>query len=443
MTPLDFSRWYTYDERSTGGTYYPFSSLDVEEGDRVGVVLMNRGGPETLDDVEPFLYNLLMDPALLDLPVGGRLRHWLCTALASFWADSVREEYDLIGGSSPLNRLTNEQAESLEEHLNEHFGNPAGVDFRTYVAMRYGPPFSEEAAARMEEDGVDQVVLLPLYPQYSRTTSGSSLAYWKALEETGDIPSWPTTTVFEYAANPKYVQALSERIDEGLQRFPRERREDVQLLFSAHGSPIREQTRREDPYCCLVHATVRQVMQYRGRERPFHTAFQNWIGLRGITPSTTTTLEALAKEGGEAVLVVPLSLATDRLQTSYGLDIAVRQRAEELGIPYYEVTSGLNTHPLFIEALSEAAVAQLELPIDVDQLRLGGDGLAQDYSLRPVEERPRHNPSGRTLRCPVCEDVAEARRWRLPDDVPDTEAVRPGNGRDTPSTHSAESRSSS
>lgn len=444
MTPLDFLRWYGYDERSAEGTYYPFSALDVDEGDRVGVVLMNLGGPETLDDVEPFLYNLLMDPAFLDLPVGGRLRHWLCTALASFWADSVREEYDLIGGSSPLNRLTKEQAESLEEHLNEHFGDPAGVDFRTYVAMRYWHPFSEEAADRMEEDGVDEVVLLPLYPQYSRTASGSSLACWKALEETDAIPSWPTTTVFEYAGNPKYVQALSERIDEGLQRFPRERRDDVQLLFSAHGPPVRQQTRHEDPYCCLVHATVQRVMQYRGRERPFHTSFQNRIGLRkGFTPSTTSTLEVLAEEGTEAVLVVPMSVTADHVQTSYGLDIAVRERAEELGIPYYEVTSGLNTHPLFIEALGEAVVAQLELPIDVDQLRVGGDGLAQEYPLRPVEDRPRHTSDGQTVQCPVCGDVAEARRWKLADDLPDPEAVRTGNGHGTPSPSDTESRRSS
>lgn len=163
MTPLDFLRWYEHDERSFRGHYYPTTSLGVEEGDRVGVVLMNLGGPDTLGDVEPFLYNLLMDPALLDLPVGGGLRHGACRALAAFYAESVQQEYELIGGGSPLTRLTHEQAQSLGQYLNDHFGEPTGIEFGTYVAMRYWHPFSEEAAAQMAEDEVDKVVLLPLY----------------------------------------------------------------------------------------------------------------------------------------------------------------------------------------------------------------------------------------------------------------------------------------
>ena len=412
MTPLDFLRRYEFDDRGMRGGYYPSAPLEVEEGDRVGVVLMNHGGPETLDDVEPFLYNLLMDPALLDLPVGGYLRRWVCQALAWYRADAVKDDYELIGGGSPLTRLTQEQAQDLETHLNDHFGDPTGIDFRTYAAMRYWHPFSEEAAAQMEADGVDQVVLLPLYPQYATSTSGSSLAYWHALDEADEIPSWPTTSVVEYAANPKYVQALSERIDEGLQRFARDRREDVQLLFSAHGIPMRDRNRREDPYCCLVHTTVEEVMNHRGRDRPYHTAFQSKIGLtRWLTPTTPDKLDDLAQDGTDAILVVPVTFVTDHVETSYDLDIRVREQAEAAGITHYEVTSGLNTHPLFIEALGEAAVAQLELPVDVDQLRIGGDGLSQDYPLRPLEERPLYGPDQHETRCPHCDGNPKARRW--------------------------------
>jgi len=425
MTALDFLRWYESNERSIRGDSYSTAPLDVEEGERVGVVLMNLGGPNALDDVEPFLYNLLMDPALLPLPVGGILRHGLCRALASFRAESVREEYELIGGRSPLTRLTHEQAESLQRYLDEHFGAPTGIDFRTYVAMRHWHPFSEEAASQMADDDVDRAVLLPLYPQYSQATSGSALAYWEALVDTGEIPSWPTTTLFEYAANPKYVQALSERIDEGLQRFPRAQRDDVQVLFNAHGPPRRRRP-SEDPYCCLVHSTARRVMQYREDDRPCHISFQNKVGLRkGLSPSTSTTLTELATEAVDAVLVVPLTFATDHFLTSYGLDIEVRERAEAAGITHFEITAGLNTHPLFIEALAEATVSQLNLPVNVNQLRVGGDGLSQDYPLRTYEERPRSDALADDAGCSVCDNFTPARRWRRADDVPET--VRPGD----------------
>lgn len=449
MTPLDFLRFYDFDQRIIRGGYYPSSPLEVEEEERVGVVLFNLGGPETLDDVEPFLYNLFMDPAIIDLPVGGRLRHWLCQAIAYFRSSSVKEDYELIGGGSPLTRLTNEQANGLQKHLNEHYGEPAGVDFRTYVAMRYWHPFSEEAAAQMEADDVDKVVLLPLYPQYSKTTTGSSMAYWKALEVNDEIPSWPTTTVFEYAANPKYVQALSERIDEALQRFPQEAQEQVHLLFSAHGTSRWEMTQRRDPYCCLVHSTVEQVMRQRGWDAPFHTAFQSKVGPGDwLAPSTPEKLEELVDQGVRSVLVVPVSFVTDHVETSYELDVEVREEAEVSGVEHYEVTAGLNTHPLFIEALGEATVAQLELPMDANQLRVGGDGMSQEYPLRPLDEMPRHSADARKTRCPNCDCVTEARRWTLSDEVPeadvsaDSEEAAQTDGRTEEPTESRSSTSS-
>lgn len=429
MTSLDFLRWYEFDDRILRGEYFPSAPLEVEEGERVGVVLFNRGGAETPDDIESFLYNCYMDPARYDLPVGARLRHWACQAAASFRAPSVRDDYELIGGGSPLPRLTKEQADSLERHLNETFGTPTGVDFRTYVAMRYWHPFSDEAAAQMKADDVDRVVLLPLHPQYSKTTTGSSLARWKALDETGELPSWPTTTVHEYAANPKLVRALSERIDEGLQRFPREQRDEVQLLFSAHGTALHDRERKKDPYCCLVHSTVEQVMRHRGRDRPFRTAFQDVSSLwQGLTPTTTQALRELADKAVDSVLVVPVSFVTDHFETNYVLDIAVRDAAEAAGFRHYEVTSALNTHPLLVEALGEATVAQLELPVDVNQLRVGGDGLSQDYPLRPLDDLPRHDPDSRDVHCPNCGHNAEARRWSIVDEAPDSDAVQPRSG---------------
>lgn len=415
MTPRTFLKKYRYDRRLVTGAFYPPAPVKVEEGDTVGVVLFNLGGPEKAADVAPFLYNLFMDPAIIDIPVKGIFRHWLCKAIASLRAKSVGKDYEVIGGGSPINRLTREQADSLEELLNRKFGDVAEVTFRTYMANRYWGPFSEDAVAQMQQDGVTKVLLLPLFPQYSKTTTGSALNYWWMLEQEGEMPHWPTAYVQEYAANPKYVQALSERIDEALQRFPRAVRDKVHLVFSAHGTPLKEMKERRDPYCCLIHATVDQVMALRGRQRPYHVAFQSKVGpSEWLTPSTPEKLEALAVEGYEAVLIIPVAFVTDHIETSYELDIEVREEAMAAGIRHFEVMPALNCHPLFIEALAEATIAQLELPYPPVRM---SNGIAPAYPLRPLDEMPRFHPSERCTRCHQCEHVTEARRWTVEDEV--------------------------
>ena len=426
MTPRQFLSKYRYDRRLVTGRFYPSEPAVVRRGEKVGVVLMNLGGPKQAEDVAPFLYNLFMDPAIIDLPVGKTPRHWLSRLIASTRAKRVGRDYEVIGGGSPINKLTEEQAASLEKHLNERYGEPAGVSFRTFIAMRYWHPTSEEAAAAMEAEGIDRVVLLPLYPQYSKTTTGSSLLYWWMLEQEGEIPQWTTTVVLEYAANPKYVQAISERIDECLQRYPRSVRDRVHILFSAHGTPLREMMERRDPYCCLIHSTVDRVVKHRNDDRPFHVAFQSKVGpAEWLTPSTPDKLRELAEDGVDAVLVVPIAFVTDHIETAFELDVEVREEAENEGIRYYEVTSGLNCHPLFIEALGEATAAQLELPVDVNGLRVAsnGDGSAGDYPLKPLDHLPRFRMAERTVRCAQCQEITEARCWARSDGYP--EPVRP------------------
>ena len=420
MTPRQFLRKYRFDRRLVTGKYYPSEPLSVERGETVGVVLLNLGGPTRTEDVAPFLYNLFMDPAIIDIPLRGIFRHWISSFIAKTRSKKVGHDYEVIGGGSPINRLTREQAESLEKHLAERYGRAAGVRFRTYIAMRYWHPTSEEAAVQMAADGVDKVVLLPLYPHYSKTTTGSSQIYWWVLEQEGEIPKWPTTHVFEYAANPKYVQSISERIDEALQRFPKEVRDDVHIIFSAHGTPLREMTERNDPYCCLVHATVDRVVAYREESRPFHVSFQSKVGpAEWLTPSTPDKIRELAERGVRALLIVPVAFVTDHIETAYELDVQIRQEAEEEGIEHYEVTSGLNCHPLFIQALGEATVAQLRLPVDVNGSRVGnGDGSAGDYPLQPLDSLPRYRNTERTVRCHQCREITEARCWVQPNAYP-------------------------
>lgn len=428
MTPRQFLSSYRYDQRLVTGAFFPSEPLRIDRGDRVGVVLLNLGGPNQTDDVAPFLYNLFMDPAIIDIPLGGALRHVLCRFIASKRSKSVAKDYEVIGGGSPINRLTEEQARSLEMLLAEKYGRAADVTFHTYIAMRYWHPFSEEAAEQMRRDGINKVVLLPLYPQYSKTTTGSSLVYWWQLEQHGEIPKWDTTYVFEYAANPKYVQAISERIDEALQRFPKHIRDRVHLIFSAHGTPVKEMKERRDPYCCLVHSTVDRVMAYRENDRPFHVAFQSKVGpAEWLTPSTPDKIEELAKAGHTALLVIPVAFVTDHVETAYELDVEVRAEAEHVGVEHYEVTSGLNCHPLFIEALGEAVVSQLLLPGGVGTLSASGDGAsAEAYPLRPQDSLPRFKASQRCVRCHQCLKITEAHRWDLPVETPEKEATRSG-----------------
>lgn len=420
MTPRQFLKKYEYDNRLITGEYYSSDPLSLEKGDKVAVVLMNLGGPFERADVAPFLYNLFMDPAIIDIPLKGILRHWVSSFIAKTRSKKVAKDYEQIGGGSPINRLTKEQADHLEKHLNEKYGAKAGVSFHTYVAMRYWKPSTEEAVAQMQADGITKVVLLPLYPQYSKTTTGSSLMYWWMLEEAGELPSWPTTYVFEYAANPKYLKAINERIDEGLQRFPREIRKDVQLLFSAHGTPTREMKERRDPYCCLINSTVEQVMNIRTDDRPFHVAFQSKVGpAEWLTPSTPDKLKELAENGKEAVLMIPVAFVSDHVETAFELDIEIREEAEGFGIHHYEVASGLNSHPLFIEALGEVTASQLQLPGFTNGV--SGDGAVFEngqYPLRPLDKLPRYKSDDRCTRCHQCEQITEARKWTLDGGTP-------------------------
>ncbi len=414
MNPREFLRQYRYDERLVTGEYFPSEPLKIERGDRIGVVLLNLGGPDKREHVAPFLYNLFMDPAIIDIPLGGILRHWLCKYIASKRSKRVGEDYEVIGGGSPINRLTREQARTLEDRLQKCYGRKADVEFRTYIAMRYWHPMSEAAAEAMKRDGINKVVLLPLYPQYSKTTTGSSLVYWWMLEQTGEIPKWETTYVSEYAANPKYVQAVSERIDEALQRFPRPLRDKVHLVFSAHGTPLKEMKERRDPYCCLIHSTVDRIMAARGHDHACHVSFQSKVGpAEWLTPSTVDKVNELAQAGNDALLVIPIAFVTDHIETAFELDVELRHEAEESGATHFEVTSGLNCHPLFIEALAEATVAQLVLPGDIGMMSASGDGAAsgEAYALYSLNALPRFKPSDRCTRCHQCEFITEAHRW--------------------------------
>jgi len=407
MNPREFIRDYRYDGRLVTGQFFPVDPIAVCPGDHVGIVLLHAGGPLSEADVQQFMYQVLMDPVLIDLPLGRRLRHYVCRIVAPFLAKSARREYGAIGGRALVNRLMEEQARALETVLNRTVGADQKATFHTYLATRYGHPTGETVGRQIEQDGIEKIVFLPLYPQYAKAYSGSSLLHWWMLQEHGLVPKLPSTYVFEYAGHPKYIQAINDRIDEALQRFPRAVRSNVHLLFSAQGTPLRDMSEFRDPYCCLVHGTVSRVMASRKEDRPFHLSFQSAFGwMEWLDPGTSEQLEKIAKEGHRAVLVVPISQTADCLETVFRLDVQLREQADKLGLTHIEVASGINCHPLFIETLSEVAVSKMSFS---GSEATAGRPPAASYSLCPVDIHVRQTRDPRNPRCLTCPVVVESR----------------------------------
>lgn len=314
--------------------------------EKIGIVLLNLGGPDTLDAVEPFLYNLFSDPDIIDFPGSFLFRKRLAKLISTRRSPMVINQYKEIGGGSPLKRYTLQQASLVEERLNEHI--PAKV----YAAMRYWHPFTEEALEAIRRDGIKKVILLPLYPQFSVATTTSSVKEWeKQLKVIGADLEWQM--IDSYFDHPTYIAALMERVQQGLERFSPEDRGKVTILFSAHGTPMKL-VRNGDPYSDQIKKTVEAVMNTGRFTEPHTLCYQSKVGpMKWLTPSTPATIAELASRGVKHMLLVPVAFASDHLETLFELGIEYRRQAKERGVVQYEVTEGLNESPLFIQALSE------------------------------------------------------------------------------------------
>ncbi|MGH9804262.1 MAG: ferrochelatase, partial [Candidatus Acidiferrales bacterium] len=265
-------------------------------GPRTAVVLFQLGGPDSLEAVEPFLFNLFSDPDIIDFPFARLAREPLARLMARRRAGKVRQHYAAIGGRSPIIELTQAQAAALEAEL-----APA-LSARALVAMRYWGPKTAGAVEGIRRGDFEQVVLLPLYPQYSRVTTGSSLNEWKRRCAGGG--DWlPETAVERFFDHPLYLDAVVERINRALARFPAGVR--VHLLFSAHGIP-ESVVRAGDPYQRETEETVRLVRERGGWPLPASLCYQSRVGPgRWLGPMLHDSLESLRAAGAAHVLVVP------------------------------------------------------------------------------------------------------------------------------------------
>ncbi len=315
---------------------------------RVGVVLFQLGGPDTLAAIEPFLYNLFCDPDIIDFPFARIGRKPLAKLISTTRARKVQHHYATIGGGSPIRRFTERQARALEEELASR-----GLDARCFVAMRYWHPFTSEAIAELKGARCEEVVLLPLYPQHSSTTTGSSLNEWRRLFQ-GSVP---VHNVGAFYRHPMYLDAVIEKIEEALARFPAPDR--AEIVFSAHSVPM-SVIAKGDPYQRQIEETVRLLMERGGWPNRHGLCYQSKVGAsKWLQPSLHRTLHDLARENAREVCIVPVAFVSDHVETLGEIDHEAREEARRLGIRQFEMSAGLNDSPKFVSALRQLVLEAL------------------------------------------------------------------------------------
>jgi len=320
---------------------------------RLGVVLFQLGGPDSIGAIEPFLYNLFCDPDIIDFPLARIARQPLARLIASSRAKHVAGHYREIGGRSPILDYTTRQANALERVLRPDF------DVRVAVAMRYWHPVTDAAVREMERHSPDEIVLLPLYPQYSRTTTGSSLKEWSRCFSCSESNS-RVHVVKEFYQDPQYIGSVVAAINAALAGFADPA--DTDFVFSAHGLPI-VVVEQGDPYQRQVERTAELVWERGGWGGRRHLCYQSKVGAsRWLGPSLHGCIARLAGERRRNLLVVPISFVSDHVETLHEIDIEHRQQALSLGVPNFRMVPGLNDSPAFIDALAELVRARIAAP---------------------------------------------------------------------------------
>lgn len=320
---------------------------------RVGIVLFQLGGPDSLEAVEPFLLNLFRDPDIIPLGPLGILRNPIAKLISSRRSVPVAGKYAEIGRRSPIRLLTERQRVRLAAALTPHI-EPVVV-----TAMRYWHPMSAEAAEGLRKaEPLDHLVLLPLYPHFSYATTLSSLKEWRRVygPANGAVKE---NTVGQFYDHPLYVQAVVQRIGSVLRQFPDSSR--IHLVFSAHGLPL-SLVEKGDPYPKQIEETVKLVRelgekQYPGWPQKHLLCYQSRVGpAKWLQPPLTGTIERLGREGVKEMLVVPISFVTEHIETLHEINIEAREEAEKLGIERFRMMPAVGDSPLFIEALKDVVL---------------------------------------------------------------------------------------
>lgn len=322
--------------------------LRVMTSRRVAIILFNLGGPDKQDAVRPFLFNLFNDKAIIGAPQP--FRFFIAQLISRSREKLAKANYALMGGGSPILPETVKQADALEAAIAKRVSN---VTFKCFPAMRYWTPFVKDAAKAAEKWGATDAILLPLYPQFSSTTTGSSLAAWCKASRL------PASTICCYPAGAKFAQAHADAIlakwrEGGSPARPR-------LLFSAHGLP-QSVIARGDPYQWQVEQSVAAVRKLLPSDWDIRTCYQSRVGpMKWIGPSTE---EEIHRAGADkaGLIISPIAFVSEHVETLVELDIEYAQLAKRLQLPFYLRAPALGADPRFIDALADLTERALSAP---------------------------------------------------------------------------------
>lgn len=308
---------------------------------KTAVVLFNLGGPDSLASVEPFLFNLFYDPAIIPLPTP--VRWGIAKLISRRRRQTAQEIYEHMGGKSPILENTQAQASALEAAL--------GPDHKVFIAMRYWHPRAEATVSQVRAYGPDRVVLLPLYPQYSMTTTESSFREWERECRTqGYTPN--THRILEYPDGDFFISSLAAKVREKINEMKMLTDEMPRILFSAHGLP-KDVIAGGDPYQSQVEQTVRALCgALAGESFESVTCYQSRVGPKEwIGPATDTEIERAGRDK-KPLIVVPVAFVSEHSETLVELDIEYGELAHEKGVPLYRRVPTVAADPLFIEGLA-------------------------------------------------------------------------------------------
>ena len=313
------------------------------------------GGPDSLESVEPYLFNIFSDPDIIDIPLPAPLRKRFVRWFAGKRAPKSIEIYRQIGGRSPLLDITQNQARLLEATLNRN----GAMSFRVFPAMRYWHPFVEDVWSEIVSGGFDKLVVLSMYPFYSTTTAGSLVNLVERLNRDGDFSRENLLIIDRYGDHPAFINAVVEQILRALVTEDIQDRDQIHVLCSAHSIPVRR-IKKGDPYRAEVERAVEAVRERLPDNVRMDLAFQSKIGpIKWLEPATPDKIDELAARGVKELVAYPLGFVADNSETLYEIGILYKNRALEKGIEHFCRIDALNTDELFIDALDQIVMEKI------------------------------------------------------------------------------------
>ncbi|KAI8971928.1 ferrochelatase [Mycotypha africana] len=319
------------------------------------VLLTNMGGPATLDDVHNFLHNLFSDRDLMQLP----FQNYLSKFIAYRRTPKIKEQYAAIGGGSPILHWTRKQGQAMEKILDKI--RPETAPHKHYIAFRYVEPYTSTALEQMKADGVERAVVFTQYPQYSCSTTGSSLnELYRGVSEMGMDKNVRWSIIDRWPTHPGFIEATAKKIEAKMAEYTPEERETALIMFSAHSLPM-SVVNRGDPYPAEVAATVDHVMKRLDNKYPHRLCWQSQVGpMPWLGPQTVDAIRGLAAKGQKNVVVVPIAFTSDHIETLFELDHEYGKEAKELGISGWKRVDALNDDETFTQAMADIVKEHLD-----------------------------------------------------------------------------------